>query len=671
MRHNSTILIVDDEQVGRDTLEALLTGQGYDLAFASDGPEALAKAKELTPDLILLDVMMPGMDGFEVCRRLRSDRLLAEVPIVMVTALDDRDYRLQGIEAGADDFVPKPFDRVELRARVCTVTRLNRYRKLLAVNQQLESKIAQLSTLYDISSALNSATDVDVLSRSILQRAKELLDVDGASIILWDQRKDELHYSIAAVEDEVTESRLRQIHFPADLGIAGWVFREGKSAIVHNARMDDRFCEAIDENSGFVRKSILCVPLQTKQGVLGVLEVASREEGKFAEDDRHLIEAMAHNIAVAVEKANLYQNLQEAEALLRRQNAELRQAVKQKYRFENIIGSSKRIIDVLKKAEQVALTDSTVLIYGETGTGKELIAQAIHQSSPRSSRSFVPINCGAIPENLLESELFGHEKGAFTGATARRIGRFEEANGGTLFLDEIGDMPLNLQVRLLRVLQEGVIRRLGGSEDMPVDVRAITATHEDLAKSVAEGGFRRDLYYRLKVFELVLPPLRERREDIPLLVDHFITYYNERLGKQIADIEDAAFDVLREYDYPGNIRELQHIIEGAMILCRGNIITINTLPREVWSSAPSDERVADNRQIAAIPGNNEELKAAKAEARRTAEEKVERMFLTELLSETHGNVSEAARQARMNRSWLAQLISKHQLDMSQFRKSLK
>jgi Nif-specific regulatory protein len=663
MEHNTTILIADDEPTEREILEALLMEQGYSLAFASSGAEALAKAAELTPDLILLDVMMPGMNGFEVCRHLRADPILAEVPITMVTALDDQESRLQGIEAGADNFVSKPFDQTELLAHVRTITRLNRYRQLSLAKRRLESDVAQLSALYEVSSALNSIVDIDELLEFIVQRTKELLDVDNVSILFCDQPKRELYFAIVAVEEDEIGTRLKQLRLPIDSGVAGWVFREGKPALVPDVSEDERFHREFDEDTGFVTKSVLCIPLRGKKSMLGVLEVVNKKEGEFTEDDQRLLEAMASNIAVSIEKAHLYRDLQKAGALLRHQNADLRRAIERKCRFENIIGNSDKMMDMVKKAEQVALTDATVLIYGETGTGKELLARAIHCNSPRSLGNFVPINCGAIPENLLESELFGHEKGAFTDATARRIGRFEEANGGTLLLDEIGDMPLSLQVKLLRVLQEGVIRRLGGSQDIPVDVRVIAATHQDLERLVTEGEFRQDLYYRLKVFELEIPPVRERKEDIPLLIRHFIMHYNEELDMQIVGIEDDARDVLRSYDYPGNVRELQHIIQRAMILSKGNMITVDVLPREVQPSAVLGEKMIFSREYAAIPKNDEELKAAKAEAQR----EIERLFLTELLSNTNGNVSEAAREAGMNRSWLAQLVSKNQLDLTQFR----
>ncbi len=537
----------------------------------------------------------------------------------------------------------------------------------MTMEQDKQKIIARLSALYDISSALNSIVDIDELLRFIIQQTKKLLNVEGVSILLWDRQTDELYFPIVAAEEENVAARLKQSRFSTSSGIAGWVVNEGKPALVRDVSVDQRFYKKVDKSTGFITRSILCVPLYGSDSILGVLEVVNKKEGEFTEDDQGLLETMAGNIAVSIERVQLYKGLQKAEALLRRQNAELRQSIHQKYRFQDIIGNSQIMMDLLQKSEQVAFTDATVLIYGETGTGKDLLAQAIHYSSPRARNSFVPINCSAIPENLLESELFGHEKGAFTDAVDRRIGRFEEANGGTLFLDEIGDMPMSLQVKLLRVLEGNTVRPLGSNVDISVDVRVITATHSNLTNLVAEKRFRQDLYYRLRVFQLELPPLRARREDIPLLINHFITYYNEKMGRNIQDIDDSALDILYNHDYPGNIRELQHFIESAMIVAKGNVLTPASFPREIRGTFARDEDLLTGVKSLPVPRNNAELKTAKAEARRKAEERVELMFLNDLLSETHGNISEAARHAEMNRSWLSQLVSKHQLDLRQFR----
>ena len=324
---SSAILIVDDEAITREVLGALLTPEGYELVFASSGAEALEKAVESMPDLILLDIQMPDMDGFEVCQRLRADSLLAEVPIVMITGLYDRATRLRGIESGADNFIGKPFDSTELLAHVRTITRLNRYRKLIVVKSRLEKEVDHLSALYNISSALNYITDMDSLLRLIAQQTKTLLDVERASIIFHDPEKDELYFPAVAAEGYEAATWLSQFRFPANCGIAGWVLSEGEPALVHDVNVDKRFHGKMDENTGFVTKSILCVPLHGKQGIIGVIEAVNKKSGEFSEDDQGLLETMADNIAISIEKANMHQELQESDTLLRDQNAQLAQSV--------------------------------------------------------------------------------------------------------------------------------------------------------------------------------------------------------------------------------------------------------------------------------------------------------------------------------------------------------
>jgi formate hydrogenlyase transcriptional activator len=268
----------------------------------------------------------------------------------------------------------------------------------------------------------------------------------------------------------------------------------------------------------------------------------------------------------------------QAEDRLQRENIALRQEINQASMFEEIVGSSEALHKVLSQVRKVARSDSTVLVLGETGTGKELIARAIHKSSDRSARSFIGVNCGAIATSLFSSELFGHEKGAFTGATQRRLGRFEIANGGTVFLDEVGDLPSDIQIALLRVLQERTIERVGGDKSISVDVRVVAATHRDLKKLVSEGKFREDLYYRLNVVPIVVPALRERGTDIPLLVEYFIARFGKKVGKTFKMIERNTLKLLRAYDWPGNVRELQNVIERAVILSEADVFTVE----ETW-----------------------------------------------------------------------------------------
>jgi formate hydrogenlyase transcriptional activator len=284
--------------------------------------------------------------------------------------------------------------------------------------------------------------------------------------------------------------------------------------------------------------------------------------------DVHFLQLIVNQVAVAVENALAFAEIETLKDKLAKEKEYLEDEVRTEHNFGDIVGESAAIREILKKVETVAPIDSTVLICGETGTGKELIARAVHDLSPRKGRTFVKLNCAAIPTGLLESELFGHERGAFTGAIAQKIGRFELANGGTLFLDEVGDIPLELQSKLLRVLQEQEFERLGGTKTIKVDVRLVAATNCDLAKMVADKDFRSDLYYRLNVFPLLLPPLRERQDDIPRLVRHFTHLFARRMHRRIDRVPDSVMEALMRYPWPGNVRELQNVIERAVILSK-------------------------------------------------------------------------------------------------------
>lgn len=300
----------------------------------------------------------------------------------------------------------------------------------------------------------------------------------------------------------------------------------------------------------------------------------------------------------------ILQNVMERSNLIR-ENRELKAKLQERYTFASIVSGSSRMHEVLGLVSRVAPSQATVLVLGESGTGKELIANAIHYASPRSSKPLVKVSCSAFPETLLESELFGHEKGSFTGATQRRIGRFEEANGGTLFLDEIGDLALGIQVKLLRVLQEKEFQRLGSNATLKTDVRVIAATHRNLGEAVKKGLFREDLYYRLNVIAIDLPPLKDRREDIPLLIDHFVKKYSKENQKPIADISREARALLLRYGYPGNVRELENIVERAVVLCRGEIITVQDLPFHLREGKPE---LADmSRKGKGLPESLEEI----------------------------------------------------------------
>jgi DNA-binding NtrC family response regulator len=400
----ANILVVDDTPQNVKLVSDQLLVRGFDVTTAADGKAALELVRARPFDLVLLDVMMPGMDGFEVCQRLRADTATRDVPVIFLTALDDTFDKVRAFSAGAVDFVTKPFRTEELMARV------------------------------------------------------------GTHLALREARR------------------------------------------------------SLEEQNARLREEI---------------EAHNRAKGT--------IDALVEEIRAS-------------------------------HDFEEILGEAPALLRLLEQVGKVAATDSTVLIQGETGTGKELIARAIHSRSRRRERPLIKINCAALPRDLVESELFGHEKGAFTGATQQRPGRFELADGGTLFLDEVGELPPETQPKLLRVLQEQEFERVGGTRTLRTDVRLIAATNRDLQQRVSAGAFRSDLYYRLNVFPLILPPLRERREDIPRLIRHFLDRASRKLGKSLVEFAPALTDRAMAYDWPGNVRELENYVERSVILGKPTVL---------------------------------------------------------------------------------------------------
>ncbi len=341
---------------------------------------------------------------------------------------------------------------------------------------------------------------------------------------------------------------------------------------------------------------------------------------------------------------------------LAQRNRELEDALEAKDSFEGMVGVSPSMREVFEMVESVAYSTSTVLITGESGTGKEMVARALHNRSPRASRAFIAINCTAMPETLLESELFGHVKGAFTGAVAQKKGLFEAANGGTLFLDEIGDLPQTIQAKLLRVLQEGEIRRVGSNETSQVDVRVVAATHVDLDAARRDGRFREDLFYRLNVIPMHLPSVAERREDIPLLAHHFLRRFVAREKKRITGFTHGAMEVLTGYRWPGNVRELENAVQRAVVLCRGDSVDVAELPKNVVHASetgPSPEAAA----LARLPF---------AQAKELAVEAFEKRYLEAVLRRADGNISEAARLAEMDRSNFRRVLKRYELDAARF-----
>jgi formate hydrogenlyase transcriptional activator len=472
--------------------------------------------------------------------------------------------------------VTDQFDVFDARA-----TRVVDVAAVLASNAQLTDLLTvlqrerdQLDLLLDVTNAVVTQLDTRELFRAVAPALRRCCSADVAALSLFDPDAGVLRHHVCDAPDEFcaasdvavpTESTL-------DGSASGYVFKTGEPRVFSPADLDS-FPE-----SAFIRargiRSACCVPLATAHGTLGTLNLGAFGEDAFSSNQFPLLTRVAGQIAIAVRNAFSYERIEALNAQLAREKLYLEDEIRSDYQFEEIIGRSKALGRVLKEIQTVAPTDSTVLISGETGSGKELVARAIHQLSTRREHAFVKLNCAAIPSGLLESELFGHEKGAFTGAINQRIGRFELANRGTVFLDEVGEIPLELQPKLLRVLQEREFERLGSTRTLRTDARLIAATNRDLAALADEQKFRQDLFYRLNVFPITVPPLRDRREDIPMLVRHFAQQFALRMKKNVENIPSDTMDTLVRYDWPGNIRELQNLIERAVILSTGSTLDV-------------------------------------------------------------------------------------------------
>ncbi len=432
-----------------------------------------------------------------------------------------------------------------------------------------------VSALVEASAAINASLDMDEVLEAIALKAAAVLRAEASSVLLLDKRRGRLVFR-AAVGDR--GPALLGEEFDAELGVAGSVASSGKPRIVPDVNDCGDFFRGIDAKSSFQTRGLMAAPMIWRDAVVGVVEVLNKINGSaYDDEDLNLLQIFANLAANAAHNAAIH-------ATVVRENRGLRESLKAP---APIIGSSAALRQVTDMVTRVAGSNATVLLLGETGTGKEITARQIHTASPRQARPFIAINCAALPETLLESELFGHEKGAFTGAQSDKMGRFEMADGGTLFLDEIGDISLSTQVKLLRVLQEKEFVRVGGTKTISTDARIIAATNRNLREGLESGTFREDLYYRLNVFPIDLPPLRQRREDIPLLVEHFIQVAASQLVCPQPEISDQAMALLAGYDWPGNVRELQNVMERAVLLVDGNLVSPAHLPREVVGDHPA------------------------------------------------------------------------------------
>ena len=470
--------------------------------------------------------------------------------------------------------------------------------------QQLSRERDRLRLLLDLNNAVVTNLETGELFRAISACLKSSLGVEYASLALYDAESHS--FRLHALDFPASRGLIREnAVLPVDGSPSGYVLKTGVAKLFTPADIEELSPDAAKYLFGEGLHSFVSLPLMSRHRMLGTLNLGARREDLFSPDDVAMLTQAAGQIAIALDNSLSYRRIEELNAQLAEEKVYLEDEIRTEHQFEEIIGRSKALNVILKQIETVAPTDSNVLIFGETGTGKELVARALHSLSRRRQGTFVKMNCAAIPTGLLESEMFGHEKGAFTGAIAQRIGRFELANHGTVFLDEVGEIPLELQSKLLRVLQEREFERLGSSRTLRTDARVIAATNRDLESRVQDHQFRSDLYYRLNVFPITVPALRDRPEDIPLLVRYFVQQFSRRMNKNVTTIPAEDMRTLVAYPWPGNIRELQNLVERAVILSNGPVLAIPV--RELEKAAAASGPVA---LAAAAPAGVITLEAA-------------------------------------------------------------
>ena len=450
-----------------------------------------------------------------------------------------------------------------------TVGADRQYETLLA---SAEADRDRYQLLLDINNAVVTRLGLGSVLRATCDSLRKVIPHDAASISLYDPESKQLrlHSFDLQYASDLEEGAL----FPLEGSPQGRAFTSLRPVLIRHLDLEEFPAPQTRHAYNDGLRSGCIIPLVAHDRALGTLDIASRSEGAFTEEDVQLLTHIAKQIAIAVENALAYREISALKDKLAQEKLYLEEEIRSEMNFDQIVGDSPALRQVLELVQTVAPSDSTVLLLGETGTGKELIARAIHDHSRRKNRTFVKLNCAAIPTGLFESELFGHEKGAFTGAIGQKVGRLELADQGTLFLDEVGDVPPEIQPKLLRALQEREFERLGSTRTKKVDVRLVAATNRDLESMIATREFRSDLYYRLNVFPIRIPPLRERREDIPVLARYFAQNFAQRMQKQIETIPAATMRALTEWDWPGNVRELGNFIERAVILTRGRSLEV-------------------------------------------------------------------------------------------------
>ena len=506
--------------------------------------------------------------------------------------------------------------------------------------------IRDLSLLFEISQTLETSLDLQEVIRPALKKMAATMGLQRGTVTIVNRDTAEIAVDQSADPEGYGDSCARAFE-----PLLAKVVDSGEPLVIRDVTRNEYFLERVvpkrSKNEDGTVISFLCVPIRTGQESIGTLSAERlTRPGDTFEHDLRMLTIISTVIAQA---ASVRRSALERITALHRENERLQEQIRNHFKPANMIGSSSAMQSVYNHIEQVASSNTTVLIRGESGVGKELVAHALHKGSPRNHRTFVKVNCAALPDSIIESELFGHEKGAFTGAIAMRKGRFEIADGGTLFLDEIGDLSPTTQIKLLRVLQEREFERVGGQDTLHCDVRVITATSRDLEKLIEEGRFRLDLYYRLNVFPIYVPPLKDRKSDMLQLADHFVEKYSKANQKKIHRISTAAIDLMMHYHWPGNVRELENCIERAVLLCRGDAIQAHHLPPTLQAS--------------------DQINAPTSCFLNSALNALEHEMIVDALKNTHGNMARAAQLLGISERIIGLRIKKHNIDTKRFRQS--
>jgi DNA-binding NtrC family response regulator len=601
------ILIVDDTTQNLTLIELYLRGTEFEVMTATGGHEAIEACMQGAFDLILLDVVMPGIDGFEVCRRLKNNPRTAFIPVIFLTArLTDESEKLAAYQLGAVDYIQKPVNREELVARIRVMLRLEEVRSRLdrenaALRRQL-GKVQQ--TVVATADAL----------RDLQQLRQEWASCSDTALLVVDRA------GRVVTRDEAVCGQIGDIAVGEPLAASGHVAARLARLLDDGARTADLVVPRGDAAAATVRVRVHAAG--DGQRVVLLQDVTGVRAAEQRIGDREPTVDLGPDASGATSG----------------------------YQMTDFVGKAPAVLDLSERVARLRQSRSTVLIYGESGTGKELVARALHFDGQNRSAPFIPLHCGAIAPELIESELFGHEKGAFTGAEKARDGLFRAADGGTIFLDEIAETSPSVQVKLLRVLQRGEIRPVGASQPRIVDVRIIAATNRDLLQLVREGRFREDLYYRLEVVTLYLPPLRERLSDIPLLAEHFLASCNrrhDRLDRPVRAVARGAMQRLLAYPWPGNVREMENVFERAFALGVGEMLQEEDLPTQVRQGLPALGPTPVQRQSGTGDERSEGPTGADLRSQREA---IEKQAIVQALRESHGDKVTAAQRLGLSRS---------------------